>query len=129
MREELANIVRQRYGDKEVSTATLIVPTQEQLEHYSRHQGQTSLWIALEKNPHLVIIDTADFIHLRHAWVGTRQREALRLVISSGIQSVAVDRPRVNTYGQRVEGLELSIHYEHWHRRDIPYTEELKPLW
>lgn len=131
MRQELAEILCSRYGEGNLTTTTLVLPTQKQLTDYERHHGLVSLWINLESSPHLVIIDTAGFKHLRHAWIGARQKEALRLVVSAGIQSVAVNRLRTYTYAQRLEGLELTMyyHYHYGQRRDIPYLEDLRPLW
>lgn len=70
MRTELAEILRGRYGDNGLSGVMLISPDKKQLEDYERHHGLTSLWINLERNPHLIVVDTGGFIHLRHVGLG-----------------------------------------------------------
>ncbi len=128
MRPELATIIRARYGDQSVSTTALVLPTEEVLKEYGRH-GLVSMQLNLERNPHLVVIDTARFMLLRHAWIRNRHPESLRLIIASGNQQVSQETLRTGTYDQRVEGLELMIHYSHNFGRGTPYKAELKPLW
>ena len=83
MRTELAEIVRTRYGEHGVTTTSLIIPTDEEVSYYERHNGLVSLWVNLERNPSLVIIDTARLLLLRHAWVAKQKPDAIRLVLAS----------------------------------------------
>ena len=131
MREALAEIVRARYGNRAITSANLIEPTTDQVYNYERHHGLLSLWIDIESSPHLIIIDTGEFKHMKHTWIGARQRTAFRLVMSAGIQPVAVDRLRTHTYAQRLEGLELKIAYPNYlgSHRHVRYIEDLNPLW
>lgn len=129
MRPELAEIVRTRYGDRAVDHATLLEPTDDQVSDYQRHNGLVSIGVDLSRSPSLIIVDTARLTLVRHAWVGDRQRESFRLIIASGNQPISKKVARLGTFDQKVEGLELSIYYGLQHRRHVPYTDTLKPLW
>jgi hypothetical protein len=129
MRAELERILTQRYGETALPSVKLLEPTSQQIEEYRRHLGLTSFHIELSENSHLIVIDTANLRPLRNSWIRNRQRESLRLVVSSGIQPVTATRLQADTYDQMVEGLELTIHYSRSHNPEVPYTDTLKPLW
>lgn len=127
MRAELSEILARRYGEGILNKVVLIEPTDEDVENYERHNGRTYFQIDLSHDPYLVVVDTAKLILLRQSWINHRQPDSLTLVVSSGVD-LAPKGFQVQTYDQRVEGLELTFHYSP-SRREIPYSAELKPLW
>ncbi|MEK7617351.1 MAG: hypothetical protein AAB414_04825 [Patescibacteria group bacterium] len=131
MRQELAEILSGRYGEAILSTVVSVDPTDRDVENYQRHNGLVFFLIDLSRTPFLVVIDTARLILMRHAWISRSQTETLTLFVSSGVQQLSKSH-HVQTYDQKVEGLELTFHYSPRpidRKRDIPYKAELKPLW
>lgn len=138
MRAELAAAYDSDYGVGAITRAHLIVPTEDQVREYVRHHGLLGhFWIDLEASPSVVVVDTVDLKDFKNAWIGTRQRRSLRLVLSAGNQPITPNQERrlrvqVYPYPDRLEGLELRMMYHFQHRRDVPdvpYIDNLRPIY
>lgn len=135
MRAALAEILVGDYGESALARATLIEPTEKQVSEYQRHHGLLGhFWIDLQSSPSIVVVDTVNLEDFKYAWIGTRQRRSLRLVLSAGNQPVTPNPEmtlRVHVYTRlqpRLEGVELRVSYNFGHRKDIPWVGDLRPI-
>lgn len=132
IRPELAAAYNTTHKAGLLDEAILIVPTDNQVCDYKRHDGLLShFWIDLEGSLGRVLIDTEKLPGVQHAWVGARQHQSLRLVLAAALPDVAVKRHRVvHTFPfvDRLEGIELIIERQYW-RKDIPYIDDLRPVY
>ncbi|TSC88285.1 MAG: hypothetical protein G01um10147_190 [Microgenomates group bacterium Gr01-1014_7] len=124
-----------QYGEGAINKAHLLVPTSKQVREYTRHHGLLGhFWIDLEASPSIVIVDTVDLKDFKYAWIGTRQRRSLRLVLSAGNQPITPDPERtlrVHAYTksqERLEGVELKVWYQRSHIKNVPYVDGLYPI-
>ena len=133
-RAELVAAYNSAYGEGAINKTRLIVPTKEEVEEYKRHHGLLGhFWI--EASPRVVVVDTVDLEDFKYAWIGTRQKRSLRLVLSAGNQPITPNPERtlrVHVYSliqPRLEGMELQIWYPNFSQgRVCPYLVNILPI-